>query len=134
MNAKEDHRLHGQMTRAFRALEARGADGQAAFRSLLLDESPHVRSWVAAQMLSQGESSARFVLEHSFARILVCSGVRPRWCLSSISVARSLRRSVKVAPNMRVQRTRVLLPAVARRSPLTRRPLGGTGWRTTVWL
>ena len=29
------------------------------------------------------------------------------------------------APNMRVQRTRVLLPAVARRSPLTRRPLGG---------
>jgi hypothetical protein len=28
-------------------------------------------------------------------------------------------------PNMRVQRTRVLLPAVARRSPLTRGPLGG---------
>jgi uncharacterized protein (TIGR02246 family) len=28
-------------------------------------------------------------------------------------------------PNMRVQRTRVLLPAVARRSPLTRHPLGG---------
>ena len=27
-------------------------------------------------------------------------------------------------PNMRVQRTRVLLPVVARRSPLTRRPLG----------
>jgi hypothetical protein len=27
-------------------------------------------------------------------------------------------------PNMRVQRTRVLLPAVARRSPLTRGPLG----------
>jgi len=27
-------------------------------------------------------------------------------------------------PNMRVQRTRGLLPAVARRSPLTRGPLG----------
>src|SRR5262249_11541071 len=33
--------------------------------------------------------------------------------------------SVKALPNMRVQRTRVLLPAVARRSPLTRHPLGG---------
>ena len=30
-----------------------------------------------------------------------------------------------VLPNMRVQRTRVSLPAVARRSPLTRRSLGG---------
>jgi len=31
---------------------------------------------------------------------------------------------VPPAPNTRVQRTRVLLPAVARRSPLTRSPLG----------
>jgi hypothetical protein len=37
-------------------------------------------------------------------------------------------------PNMRVQRTRVLLPAVARRSPLTRRPLGGARWFTALLL
>jgi hypothetical protein len=34
---------------------------------------------------------------------------------------------VAALPNMRVQRTRVLLAAVARRSPLTRGPLGGPG-------
>jgi hypothetical protein len=36
-------------------------------------------------------------------------------------------------PNMRVQRTRVLLPAVARRSPLTRRPLDGVGIAGGAW-
>jgi hypothetical protein len=35
---------------------------------------------------------------------------------------------------MRVQRTRVLLPAVARRSPLTRRPLDGGGKADSVCL
>jgi hypothetical protein len=38
----------------------------------------------------------------------------------------------KQLPNMRVQRTRVLLPAVARRSPLTRRPLGSFCTPSTV--
>ena len=63
VNPREDHRLHAEMARAFRALESRGPEVQAAFQSLLLDQSAHVRSWVAAQMLSQGEGSARSVLE-----------------------------------------------------------------------
>jgi TonB family protein len=40
-------------------------------------------------------------------------------------------------PNKRVQLTRVLLPAVARSSPLTRRPLGGSkqlAWRVLLLL
>ena len=61
--ARVDHELHRAMSEAFWALEEQGQPGREAFRSLLLDESPEVRSWVAAQLLSEGESGARFTLE-----------------------------------------------------------------------
>ena len=63
MKAKEDHRLHALMAKAFHGLQSHGEAGQAAFRSMLTDQATVVRSWVAAQMLSQGQTEARFVLE-----------------------------------------------------------------------
>lgn len=59
-----DHSLHHRMAESYWALQAHGAEGKEAFRALLLDESPHVRSWVAAQLLPEGEPGAQVVLEH----------------------------------------------------------------------
>jgi len=56
--ASEDHALHARMSRAFHSLVAGGSEGLAAFKALLHDESHHVRGWVAAQLLSQGDKSA----------------------------------------------------------------------------
>lgn len=61
--AQLDHQLHEQMAEAFWKLQDLGDPGAAAFRSLLQDDSPHVRAWVAAQLLANGDSGARFVLE-----------------------------------------------------------------------
>jgi hypothetical protein len=61
--ARRDHALHRQMRDAFRELQTLGAPGQAAFRKLLDDASPHVRIWVAAELLSRGDQEAQRVLE-----------------------------------------------------------------------
>ena len=49
--------------RAFRFLASQGPAGRAAFAALLDDESPHVRSWVAAQLLSENDARAISVAE-----------------------------------------------------------------------
>ena len=61
--AQRDHALHRQMKGAAEALDAAGDLGEAAFRTLLEDESAHVRSWAAAELLSRGDPAARSVLE-----------------------------------------------------------------------
>ena len=61
--ANRDHTLFAAMAEAWRALEEHGADGHAAFRGLLADQSAHVRSWVAAQLLGDGDTSGVTVLE-----------------------------------------------------------------------
>jgi hypothetical protein len=58
-----DAEFHKQMSDAYRLLVAEGDHGQAAFTELLSDSSPHVRSWVAAQLLFTGNVLARPVLE-----------------------------------------------------------------------
>lgn len=60
---KRDHALARQMLDARRALREEGELGEAALRFLLMDESPHVRVWVAAELLAIGELAARPVLE-----------------------------------------------------------------------
>lgn len=59
---QHDHELHAAMAEAVRALYRLGAEGRSAFKELLHDESPHVRSWVAAELLVQGDDDARLVL------------------------------------------------------------------------
>jgi hypothetical protein len=61
--ASRDHTLHERMARAFDHLASHGSAGLAAFNALLRDESPYVRSWVAAELLSQGDKSAVPVME-----------------------------------------------------------------------
>ena|SRR4051794_7199741 len=58
-DSTEDHALHERMAQAFRFLHGQGAEGAA----LLEDESPHVRSWVSAQLLSEGDARAVPVAE-----------------------------------------------------------------------
>jgi hypothetical protein len=62
-DSAEDHALHERMAQAFRFLHGQGAEGRAAFAALLEDESPHVRSWVSAQLLSEGDARAVPVAE-----------------------------------------------------------------------
>jgi hypothetical protein len=59
----KDRAFHARMARAFHCLSSHGSEGHAAFTELLHDESPHVRSWVAAQLLSVGEHSAIPMIE-----------------------------------------------------------------------
>ena len=61
--AKIDHQLHREMAMAFWALQDLGEPGMKAFRSLLHDESPEVRGWAAAELLSEGDTGAVDVLE-----------------------------------------------------------------------
>ena len=61
--AERDRALYRKMKAAVEALEAEGEAGEAAFRTLLDDESAHVRAWAAAELLSRGDDSARSVLE-----------------------------------------------------------------------
>jgi hypothetical protein len=58
LDSAEDHALHDRMARAFRFLASQGPAGRAAFAALLDDESPHIRSWVAAQLLSENDARA----------------------------------------------------------------------------
>lgn len=65
--ASLDHALHAAMSAAWRALGAHGDEGRRAFRLMLADESPHVRCWVASQLLALGDQSGVEVLEESAA-------------------------------------------------------------------
>jgi hypothetical protein len=62
-STRQDHALHARLATAHDALFGRGAAGVAAFEALLTDESPHVRSWVAAELLVRGRPQARPVLQ-----------------------------------------------------------------------
>ena len=57
-DSAEDHALHQRMAVAFRFLSEQGAEGRSAFAALLHDDSAHVRSWVSAQLLSEGDAQA----------------------------------------------------------------------------
>jgi HEAT repeat protein len=48
-------------------LQSHGESGHEAFAGLLADESPHVRIWVAAQLLAEGDESALPVLRELVA-------------------------------------------------------------------
>lgn len=61
--AETDHALHELMAVAWKFLEKQGATGREAFSSLLMDESPYVRLWVAAQLLSEGKGEAAQTVE-----------------------------------------------------------------------
>ncbi len=58
-----DLALFQRLSDAFHELEAAGPEGRAAFRHLLADRSPHVRRWVAAQLLAEGDPDALPVLQ-----------------------------------------------------------------------
>ena len=61
--ASHDRKLHAAMSRAVQKLHSLGASGAEALRALLQHESPHVRSWVAAELLAAGDKTAKPVLE-----------------------------------------------------------------------
>lgn len=61
--ASRDHALHDEMAQAWQALERLGDEGREAFKALLSDESVHVRTWVASQLLALGDASGIPVLE-----------------------------------------------------------------------
>jgi HEAT repeat protein len=58
----KDGELFARMREAVSALREWGPSGEAALRALLGDSSPHVRSWVAADLLMRGDPDARRVL------------------------------------------------------------------------
>jgi hypothetical protein len=60
---QRDEELHARMRVAFHELQGLGAPGEAAFRRLLTDVSPHVRCWVAAALLARGDLDARRTLQ-----------------------------------------------------------------------
>lgn len=60
--AERDAKLHAEMRAAWIALYEAGREGQAAFKQMLHDPSSYVRSWVAAQLLSEGDRDAIEVL------------------------------------------------------------------------
>jgi hypothetical protein len=59
---RRDARLYEEMTTAYLELAATSG-GMTAFRQLLQHSAVHVRLWVAAQLLAEGEASAQRVLE-----------------------------------------------------------------------
>lgn len=61
--ASLNHKLHVQMSQAATILLSGSSEGREAFTSLLQDDSPHVRGWVAAQLLSEGDLRALSVME-----------------------------------------------------------------------
>lgn len=70
--AARDHALHEEMVQAWQALERIGREGREAFRSLLEDSSPHVRTCVAAQLLALGDEIGVPVLEAEVASGGLC--------------------------------------------------------------
>ena len=67
--AIRDNVLHASMSKSWGELEEHGKAGRTAFKSLLSDESAHVRSWAASQLLALGDEDCVQVLEE-----LVSSG------------------------------------------------------------
>ncbi len=63
----DDHALLDSLSSAYHELVALGSPGENAFRALLGDESPEVRSWAAAQLLGLGDSTVVEVLEQIVA-------------------------------------------------------------------
>lgn len=61
--ASLDHKLHAQMSQAATILLSGSPEGREAFSALLQDDSPHVRGWAAAQLLSEGDLRALQVME-----------------------------------------------------------------------
>lgn len=59
---RRDAQLYDEMKNAYLELAATFG-GMTAFRQLLQHSEVHVRLWVAAQLLAEGEASARHVLE-----------------------------------------------------------------------
>ena len=57
-----DPALYERMKAAYRSLQALGEPGRNAFAGLLTDPAPTVRGWVAAALLSQGDTRALAVL------------------------------------------------------------------------
>lgn len=66
--AGRDKKLHRCMTAAVRTLHSLGEPGAVALHQLLQHESPHVRSWIAAELLSRGDVAAKAVLQELAAR------------------------------------------------------------------
>jgi hypothetical protein len=62
-NPSEDHALHRQIGIAIMSLRELGPQGHIALEGLLEHSSPHVRSWVATQLLLDGQPKAVSVLE-----------------------------------------------------------------------
>ena len=58
-----DREFFARMRASLHAIRELGEPGCAALRALLLDSSPHVRCWVAADLLTRGDPDARRVLQ-----------------------------------------------------------------------
>src|ERR1044072_7546985 len=57
-----DPALYDRMKAPYRTLQALGEPGRNAFAGLLTDPAPTVRGWVAAALLSQGDTRALAVV------------------------------------------------------------------------
>ena len=62
-DAARDNKLHKEMTQSFLILNSQGEVGRSAFKDLLRDKNNYVRAWVAAQLLSEGDSTVLPVLQ-----------------------------------------------------------------------
>jgi hypothetical protein len=60
---KRDRQLYETMRASFHRLKEMGEPGNKALAQLLDDQSNHVRCWIAAALLVEGNSKARSVLE-----------------------------------------------------------------------
>jgi hypothetical protein len=63
VNPSEDRALHRKIGVAIMSLRELGQQGHLALERLLDHSSPHVRSWVATQLLLDGHPNAISVLE-----------------------------------------------------------------------
>ncbi len=61
--AVDDHRLFELMADAWRVLQGHGSKGDEAFRSLVEDDSRHVRLWAASQLLGLGDETILPIIE-----------------------------------------------------------------------
>jgi hypothetical protein len=61
--AKRDHQLYDAMRNSYVELKSMGRTGDDALTLLLDDDSVHVRTWIAAALLVDGNIRARQVLE-----------------------------------------------------------------------
>ena len=57
-DSSQESRYHRDMRKAVDALYGKGTEGRSAFGRLLHDPSPVVATWVAAELLANGDESA----------------------------------------------------------------------------